>query len=266
MLCASNALFDPAAYAGKKKSRGAVSRDFLPSPSVNLSFDTAVARLKNLLAATPGAKVLLVGGGQQRADLARRLGESVRVIATDVDVYADVDLFCDGHSLPFRDQAFAAVVTTAVMEHVLYPEVVAAEISRVVRDGGYLYSELPFMQQVHEGAYDFTRYTMSGHRRLFNGFRQVAAGMVAGPGTALVWSLEAFFLALFPASRARMPVKACVRVIFFWLKFFDYVFRSRPSAIDGASCTYFLGQKSGHGTTDSEIISTYSGAQSVRHT
>jgi hypothetical protein len=31
------------------------------------------------------------------------------------------------------------------------------------------------MQQVHEGAYDFTRYTLSGHRRLFNGFTETSS-------------------------------------------------------------------------------------------
>ena len=37
---------------------------------------------------------------------------------------------------------------------------------------GIVYAETPFMQQVHEGAYDFTRYTVLGHRYLFKKFKQ----------------------------------------------------------------------------------------------
>jgi hypothetical protein len=44
---------------------------------------------------------------------------------------------------------------------------VASEIHRLLKSGGFVYSEIPFMQQVHEGAYDFTRYTLVGHRALF---------------------------------------------------------------------------------------------------
>jgi ubiquinone/menaquinone biosynthesis C-methylase UbiE len=87
-------------------------------------------------------------------DLLARRGLSF--VFTDIDVRADIDVFCDGHEVPFRDGVYDAVMTSAVLEHVLYPERVASEISRVLKIGGVLYSELPFMQQVHEGAYDFT--------------------------------------------------------------------------------------------------------------
>ena len=71
----------------------------------------------------------------------------------------------DAHDLPFVDAAFDAAVIQAVLEHVVDPQRVVAELHRVLREDGVLYSEVPFMQQVHEGAYDFTRYTDLGHRR-----------------------------------------------------------------------------------------------------
>jgi len=164
---------------------------FIPSPSVNLASQRVLALVRQLLIELSSATVLVVGGGRQRQWLDERLGagDTVRVVYSDIDVCADVDLFCDGHDLPFAESVFDAVVTTAVLEHVLFPERVAAEIHRVLKVGGLLYSELPFMQQVHEGAYDFTRYTLSGHRRLFNGFSEIESGMVAGPGTVLVWAI-----------------------------------------------------------------------------
>lgn len=241
---------------------------FIPAPSVNLASERLFARMRQLLAGLPSAKVLVVGGGRQRAWLDARLGASdaLQLVYSDIDVGADVDLFCDGHELPFVDGFFDAVITTAVLEHVLYPERVAAEIHRVLRVDGLLYSELPFIQQVHEGAYDFTRYTLSGHRRLFNGVAEIESGMVAGPATALVWSIENFVLAFLKRSVFRKMAKAMVRICFAWLKHFDRLLVNRPEAMDGASCTYFFGRKIEGCIPDTEIIARYVGAKHLRHT
>lgn len=240
---------------------------FIPSPSVNLSSVRVLARVRRMLTEQSTATVLVVGGGRQRRWLDERLGASdaVRVAYSDIDVCADVDLFCDGHDLPFTDGVFDAVVATAVLEHVLYPERVAAEVCRVLKVGGLLYSELPFMQQVHEGAYDFFRYTLSGHRRLFNSFSEIESGMVAGPGTALVWAIENFALAFVVRPFQRAATKALVRLGFAWLKYFDRLLVNRPEAMDGASCTYFLGRKIVGSIPDTEIIARYVGAKHLRH-
>lgn len=241
---------------------------FIPSPSVNLASERVLERLKHMLAKFSLATVLVVGGGSQRQWLDECLGagDTIRVVYSDIDVGADVDIFCDGHDLPFVDSTFDAVITTAVLEHVLYPEQVANEIYRVMKVGGVLYSELPFMQQVHEGAYDFTRYTLSGHRRLFNGFSEIESGLVAGPSTALVWALENFVLAFFSRSIFRKVAKIAIRFCFFWVKYIDYVLANRPEAMDGASCTYLLGRKIETRIPDTDIITRYVGAKHLRHT
>lgn len=243
-------------------------QNFIPTPSVNLASQRVLSRVRELLEKMPSAIVLVVGGGCQRQWLDERLGagDSVRVIYSDIDSSADVDLFCDGHDLPFVDAAFDAVVTTAVLEHVLYPERVAAEIVRVLKEGGLLYSELPFMQQVHEGAYDFTRYTLSGHRRLFNHVSEIDSGMVAGPGTALVWAIENFALAFMEKALFRKIIKIIIRIFFGWIKYFDLLLKDKPAAMDGASCTYFFGRKIEEKISDDDIIARYVGAKSLKHT
>lgn len=242
-------------------------RQYIPEPSVNLSSERMLASMCQLLQEQSTAVVLVVGGGRQRQWLDERLGagDTVRLVYSDIDVGADVDLFCDGHDLPFVDSVFDAVVTTAVLEHVLYPERVAQEIHRVLKVGGLLYSELPFMQQVHEGAYDFTRYTLSGHRRLFNGFTEIDSGMVAGPGTALVWAIENFMLAFLSRAALRKVAKALIRIAFSWLKYADNLLVNRPEAMDGASCTYFFGRKIEQKIPDADIISRYVGAKHLKH-
>lgn len=240
---------------------------FILSPSVNLASKRMLQRVRDLILPMRQATVLVVGGGHQRQWLDSQLGTggAIQVLYSDIDVDADVDVFCDGHDLPFVDGIFDAVIATAVLEHVLYPERVAAEISRVLKIGGLLYSEVPFMQQVHEGAYDFTRYTLSGHRRLFNHFSEIESGMVAGPATALVWAIENFALAFVVRSMQRKATKALVRFSFGWLRYFDHLLVNRPEAMDGASCTFFFGLKIEGRVPDKDIVAHYVGAKHVQH-
>jgi uncharacterized protein YbaR (Trm112 family)/SAM-dependent methyltransferase len=271
LLCQDNPIFPIKDYLLPAPSRTPAEssglKRFIPTPSVNVASNRVLGRLKSILTQAETATVLVVGGGRQRSWLDQRLsaGPHLKLIYSDIDVGADVDLFCDGHDLPFVDGCVDSVITTAVLEHVLYPERVAAEIHRVLKTGGLLYSELPFMQQVHEGAYDFTRYTLSGHRRLFNGFTEIETGMVAGPATAMVWAIENLALALVRRPVSRTLTKAGVRLLFAWLKWLDYLLVNRPEAMDGASCTYFLGTKTIERVSDLEIINRYVGAKHLRH-
>jgi SAM-dependent methyltransferase len=274
LLRENHTLFPPSAYEASdgpevsKGPEGGKWAKIFPSNSVNLAGDRVLDRLAGELRARSASLVLVVGGGRQRGRLNSKfmpLGK-LAVIYADVDVNADVDFFCDAHEIPLSDNCVDAVVTTAVLEHVMYPEKVASEIARVLKkNGGLLYSELPFMQQVHEGAYDFTRYTLSGHRRLMNQFHEIEAGMVAGPGTALAWSIEYFLLSFVGGGRARMGVKALARLGTFWLKWFDKILAKRPAAMDAASCTYFYGEIIGEHTQDAEIVEAYVGGQTLSH-
>jgi SAM-dependent methyltransferase len=264
----ANDLFNVGDYADAKPDAAipAQRKSSFTGLSVNLSIDRMIAKLLTLLGDSPRV-ILIVGGGRQRGWLDPMLKAKVdhQVIYCDVDKWADVDVFCDAHDLPFADGFADAVIQTAVLEHVMYPDRVAAEMARVVRCGGYVYSELPFMQQVHEGAYDFTRFTLGGHRRLFHAFAEIETGMVAGPATALLWSLENFALAFSSRKTVRRILKAMVRILFGWIKYFDHLLAHKPQAMDGASCTYFLGSKAGVIRSDADIIASYRGQKHVEH-
>ena len=273
LLRPDNELFSQNDYVEITSTPGQIARErnwkgLVPTPSLNLARNNVLKKLRSVLDEVPAASVLVVGGGNQKDGLDQSLGSSrsVCILYSDIDIGADVDLFCDGHDLPFADCSFDAVVTTAVLEHVLYPERVASEIVRVLKGDGLLYSELPFIQQVHEGAYDFTRYTLSGHRRLFNSITEIESGMVAGPGTAMVWSIENLALAFVSRPAMRGLVKTLVRLLFAWIKFFDLLLQDKPAAMDGASCTYLYGKKVMAKISDVEIVARYVGGQTLRHT
>ena len=242
--------------------------ELVPSPSVNLRLTDNLKKFAAVLEGFESTAVLVLGSGKQRRWLDQFFSgtKDTLLVYCDVDAQALTDLFCDGHDLPFMDNTFHGVIATAVLEHVLYPEQVVSEIYRVLVSGGIVYSEIPFMQQVHEGPYDFTRYTLSGHRRLFNSFFEQSSGLIAGPGTALVWAIENFGLCFTRGPLSRSFVKAGVRMLFSWLKYFDYFLTNCPAAIDGASCTYFFGKKIiDYKNSDKSIIDQYRGAQHDHH-
>lgn len=202
-------------------------------------------------------KVLVVGGGTI-GDGAQPLYDDLAIKVYGFDIYGtpNVQFVADAHRIPLSDATFDGVVIQAVLEHALQPWIVAAEVSRVLRPHGLVYAETPFMQHVHEGAYDFTRFTESGHRYLFRDFDAVASGAIAGAGVQLLWSLDFFARSLF---RSRAAGKL-VKLGFFWLRYLDRVIPD-PFAVDGASGSYFLGVKSNRKIGPKQIIAYYQGAQ-----
>lgn len=205
-------------------------------------------------------RILVVGGGVVGDGLEDLYADpSVDLIAFDVYMSPVVQFIGDGHAIALADGSIDGVIIQAVLEHVLEPTVVAAEIERVLRPGGIVYADTPFLQQVHEGPYDFTRFTDSGHRYLFRRFERIDSGAVAGAGTALLWSLDYFVRALTRSKRLGRLVGIC----FVWLSYLDRVL-DRGHSVDGASSVFFLGRKTGHSMSCAEIIDYYQGGMAVR--
>jgi SAM-dependent methyltransferase len=200
-------------------------------------------------------RVLVVGGGTVGDGLeAFYADERVDVIGFDVYASDHTQFVADGHRIPLADGSVDGVIIQAVLEHVLEPVVVVAEIKRVLRDGGLVYADTPFMQQVHEGPYDFTRFTESGQRYLFRDFDAIESGLVAGAGTSLRWSIQYFVRAL----TRSVAVGRIAGLLFFWLSHLDRFLDPRHS-VDGANSVYFLGRKAGHVMTPPEAVEHYMG-------
>ena len=207
-----------------------------PSASVTRS---NIRQLLKLIQRKGRAIVLVIGGGTigNGLDGLYRSGD-IDMVAFDIYASQNTHFIADAHAIPLMDGSCDAVVVQAVLEHVLSPSQVVAEIGRVLKPDGIVYAETPFLQHVHEGPYDFTRFTHSGHRWLFRDFSEIAAGPTKGVGTQLLWSIDYFARGVF---RSKLAGKL-IRLPFFWLRFFDdWV----PEAfnIDGASGSYFLGRK-----------------------
>ncbi|MFJ3669990.1 methyltransferase domain-containing protein [Streptomyces sp. NPDC090106] len=218
----------------------------------------AVRNADLLLGGLGGAPVVLVVGGAtvgNGVDAVYR-EPGVRVVAFDLAPSPVTQFVADAHRIPLAAASVDAVVVQAVLEHVLDPAAVVAEIHRVLTADGLVYAETPFLQQVHAGPLDFTRFTASGHRRLFGRFEEIAAGPVAGPGTQLLWSVDHLVRGVTrSASAGRVARGLCC-----WLRALDRLV-PEDYARDSASALYFLGRRREREMTDREVVAYYRGAQ-----
>jgi hypothetical protein len=134
------------------------------------------------------------------------------------------------------------------------------EIHRVLKPDGLVYSDVPFLLGVHGGRYDFARFSLLAHRRLFRGFREVSSGVSAGPGAALANAAQSFLLSFGEARSYRFAVKVLCRLSLFWLKHFDGVLARRPGGSDSALGTFFIGRKTRDDRSPRDIVADYRGS------
>ena len=233
----------------------------LPDFTVNLASERNYDEFAKLLLSSARTPVVLVIGGSILGKGMRALSAypAIELVESDVTFGARTAVICDAHDLPFGPDSFDGVIAQAVLEHVVDPYRAVDEIHRVLKVGGFVYAEVPFMQQVHGGAYDFTRFTHLGLRRLFRTFEEVASGVANGPGTALAWSLTYFLLSFTDAKLPRALIHRFSRLVVSPVKYFDYCFDGKAGALDAASGFYFLGQKGSQVLPDQELVKLYKG-------
>jgi SAM-dependent methyltransferase len=208
--------------------------------------------------------VLVIGSGVEGVGFEyARSQAAIQFIETDVSFGPRIELICDAHNLPLCNASVDGVIAQAVLEHVVDPQRCVAEMHRVLRSDGVIYAETPFMQQVHGGRYDFTRFTQLGHRRLFRHFSELSGGVCMGPGSALAWCCQYFLLSFFMSSVLRVAVKVFCRLCLFWLKYFDAFLASKPAATDAASGFYFMGAKAIDAISDRAMLQQYRGAAHI---
>lgn len=244
--------------AGKVKQ---LAKKLLPKISRNMKARQNYLKFAELLLKQNENPVVLVLGGRivgQGLESILSL-PSIQFVETDVSFGPRTALICDAHDIPFDDGTFDGVIIQAVLEHLANPYHCVKNIHRVLKDEGLVYAETSFMQQVHAGKYDFTRFTYLGHRRLFRKFNEICSGAVCGPGMALAWSYQYFLLSFVKTKLARKFVRVFVSLTSFWLKYFDYILIDKPSTLDAASGYYFMGRKSSRILSDRELIRLYKG-------
>jgi uncharacterized protein YbaR (Trm112 family)/SAM-dependent methyltransferase len=236
-------------------------RRFVPTISRNIKASDNYSRLSDLLLRqSSSSRILVIGGsilGQGMESLTNNT--SLDLVESDVSFGPRTMLICDAHDIPFEDGTFDGVIVQAVLEHVVDPYRCVEEIHRVLNEQGLVYAETAFMQQVHGGRYDFTRFTHLGHRRLFRRFEEIDSGAVGGPGMALAWSYQYFLLSFTTSRILRGLARVFAGLTSFYLKYSDHCLIDKPGTLDAAAGYYYIGRKGQQVLSDRDLVKLYKG-------
>lgn len=202
----------------------------------------------------PSVRVLVVGSGGRPYS-----HPDANVVCTDVAFAPHVVAIVDAHDLPFTDASFDVVVAVAVLEHVADPQRCVAEMWRVLVDDGIVFAVTPFLQPVHMGAHDFTRFTPMGHRRLFRAFDAVDEGVAMGAGSMLAFAISGFLVSLSQRRLFRNAAGLVGRLLSVPLRKLDRWLSPVVSRDNAAGC-YFIGRRRATPIPDRVLIQQYKGA------
>jgi SAM-dependent methyltransferase len=117
------------------------------------------------------------------------------VINVEIVDYRSTDVLAVGESLPFEDNTFDAVVSLAVLEHVRDPFRCAKELTRVLKPGGTLLADVPFLQPVHGYPHHYYNMTEQGLRNLFAGdmvIESCTTPLHGHPMFGIAWTLNQY--------------------------------------------------------------------------
>jgi SAM-dependent methyltransferase len=237
-----------------------------PDVTLNVVSKKNYAEIATKLQAIANPSILIIGGsidGKGIRALKDHLPVNTVLVESDVAHGPNTNIIIDAHQIPFQDNCFDLIIAQAVLEHVLDPFLCVKEIHRVLKPGGRIYAETPFMQQVHGGKYDFHRFTHLGHRRLFRQFSEEKSGLIAGAGSMMAWSLLYFITSFSPNKKIDKALSYVGSFASFWLKYFDYLLNQNKGSYDAACGLFFLGTKvQDYTLPDQELLSSYRGHKS----
>ena len=148
-----------------------------------------------------------------------------RMLRVDVNPSAQPDYLSSADHLPFADATFSVAVSQEVLEHLAEPQLALAELARVVRPGGLLYLQTPFIIGYHAAPADYWRFTNEGLAAMLQraGLVVEALEPAVGPGTGL-YRIVVEFAAVLAArlyAPGYLPAKALAAVCLAPLRWFD---------------------------------------------
>jgi ubiquinone/menaquinone biosynthesis C-methylase UbiE len=190
-----------------------------------------------------GKRVLNLGSGIGNFD--HMLSSDIQTISLDIDpTKPGLDVLADAHGLPFKNETFEGVYSIAVLEHVKKPWLVAEEITRVLRPGGYVALELPFLNVIHD-AHDYFRFTDKGIRSLFDEteYDVVLEQVGSGGGSFFSVFLYTYFEQFIPTKPLKFLWRAFAGYVFSLCKYLDLLINRSETLRVTANSFTFIGIK-----------------------
>jgi len=144
----------------------------------------------------PGMRVLEIGSREVTgASNARKEFSKAEYVGFDYYPGNNVDIVGDAHKLSSyfeNGKQFDLIYSSAVFEHFTMPWIVATEIAKLLKVGGFVFAETHFSHGSHERPWHFFQFSDMALKVLFSealGFECIEAGM-SNPIVGRVSSLE----------------------------------------------------------------------------
>lgn len=161
-----------------------------------------------------------------------------------LDKFTSADITADAQALPIQSNSVDCLINTAVLEHTREPQTVINECHRVLKTGGEVYFEVPFLQPFHASPHDYFRVTLPGLKHWCRSFSEISSGVCVGPGSTLAWISAEYSRLLFGSLPViGLGIEVIVRLLLLPLKWLDRFLITKPNAHITASAVYFHGRK-----------------------
>lgn len=162
----------------------------------------------------------------------RRLHPHLRTL--NLEPIHKADYIADAEAIPMPDETFALVVTQETLEHLKNPDRAMNEMYRVLKPGGLLFCQVPFIIGYHPAPGDFWRFTKEGIAALAerSGFSIEEVHLSHGPSFGF-YQIAVEFVAIAGSTLMRRlykPMKGVAALCLYPLKWLDPLLSTNPNA------------------------------------
>jgi SAM-dependent methyltransferase len=155
----------------------------LPSPpSINFVIDTPTPSPYSLI--PPRAVIYDIGSKEARGRYFGGPPQDAKVICVDIAPGPGVDIVADAQAMPeIPSESADCVFLVSVLQHLPAPQDAINEAFRVLRPGGIIYINVPFIFVYHRDPDDYYRFSVRGVEYLCSKFERISSGPGRGPAS-----------------------------------------------------------------------------------
>jgi len=213
-------------------------------PSTNFAYCPVKPSPYDLL--PPNPIIYDIGSKDARAGYFGSPPAGAKIFCTDIEPRAGVDIVADAQSMPQIPSGSAdCVFLVSVLQHIPSPQKAIEEAFRILRPGGIIYVNVPFIWFYATDPVDFYRFSLTGLEFLCSQFQHIASGSQRGPASTFCDLLIRFLAILFSFnSNALYTANVyCGKWTLFWIKYLDILIARYSMGYLMWGSPYFLGRK-----------------------
>jgi SAM-dependent methyltransferase len=226
-----------------------IYRNLPEPPSTNFSYYKVEPSPYDLLPhdlLPPNPVIYDIGSKSARAGYFGGAPSDATVICIDIVPGLGVDIVADAQNMPQIDSESAdCALLVSVLQHLPSPQKAIDEAFRVLRPGGVIYVNVPFIFVYHRDPEDFNRFSVPGLEFLCSRFQRITSGSTRGPASTFCDLLIRFLgiLLSFNTDALYAAVVYCGKWALFWIKYLDIIIAHYSVAHIMSGAPHFLGRK-----------------------